>query len=470
MVTLASPRAGLSTNAAALVLPAAATLLALMNYSALLAVLTDTLAGLHAGASAQIWVMGSISLGLAAALLAAGSLADDHGRRRLFVIGAALLALSSAACAAAPNAGVFIAGRVVQGAASAALLTTGLGIIGHSFPTGHERARATGLWGAMLGLGIALGPIIAAGLGELGGWRLWYWATLAASALLAVAGAAWLEESRADRRRGLDLAGLVTMTAGVAALLSAITLGRTGWTRPAVVVLFAVSALLLAAFVLAQARGREPMLDLALFRRPLFLLSAVGALVTGLAVIGIMSYLATVMDLALGLTPLTASLVLGIWSGTSFVAALRAHRLPARFSSRHLLATGLLLSALGDLAMLGLSPDAHWWRLVPGLFVAGVGSGLANAMLARLAVESVPADRASMGSGAGSTARYIGASFGVAIVVTIATSGVHAHTADTARALTHGTNLALLVSAALALAGAALAAVIREREVRPALR
>ncbi|MFG2001097.1 MFS transporter [Spirillospora sp. NPDC048911] len=464
MTTLVSPRAGARPGAstAALVLPGAATLLALMNYTAPLATLTDTSAGLHAGATAQIWVMSSISLGLAASLLAVGSLADDHGRKRLFVIGAVLLAVASAACAIAPTAAVFIAGRIVQGAASAALLAAGLGIIGHSFTTGPERARATGIWGAMLGLGIALGPIASAGLAAAMDWRLWYWVTLAASALLAAA-AGTLTESRAARRRGLDVPGLVTMTAGVAALLSAITLGRTGWTRPGVLILFAVAGALLAAFVAVQARGREPMLDLALFRRPLFLLSIIGALVTGLAVIGVMSYLATVMDLALGLTPLTSALVLGVWSGMSFVAALQARRLPARLSARHLLAIGLALSALGDVAMLGLTPGEHWWRLVPGLAVAGIGSGLANAMLARLAVESVPADRAGMGSGANNTARYVGASVGVAMVVAIATSGVDAHAPDAARALTHGTDIALLVSAALALAGAALAILIRER-------
>ncbi|MES9607161.1 MFS transporter, partial [Actinomadura sp. NPDC000929] len=136
MTTLATPRAARSApgTAAALALPAAATLLALMNYCAPAATLADTARGLHAGATAQIWLMSSISLGLAAALLAAGSLADDHGRRRVFVIGAVALAASSVACALAPNAAVFIAGRVAQGAASAALLVTGLGIVGASFP------------------------------------------------------------------------------------------------------------------------------------------------------------------------------------------------------------------------------------------------------------------------------------------------------------------------------------------------
>ncbi|WP_396450987.1 MFS transporter [Actinomadura sp.] len=459
MTTLAAPRGArrVPVPAAALTLPAAATLLALMNYCAPAATLADTARGLHAGATAQIWLMSSISLGLSAALLAAGGLADDRGRRRTFMLGAAVLAASSVACALAPNAAVFVAGRIVQGAASAALLVTGLGIIGASFEPGPRRARATGMWGAMVGLGIALGPIAAAGLTVLGGWRVWYWTTVAAAALLAVAARA-LEESRAERRRGVDVPGLATMSLGVAALTAAITWGRTGWTQPAVLALLAVAAVLLAAFVLVEARRPVPLVELALFRRPAFLLSVTGALVTGLAVIGVMTYLATMMSLVMGLSPVEAALVLAIWSTLSFAVALQAHRLPARLPVRRLLAAGFALAAAGEFALAGLAPDAHWWRLAPGLAVAGVASGLTNAMLARLAVESVPADRASMGAGANNTARYIGASLGTAVVGAVATGSGHAPSA-----LAHGTNVAMVVSAAAALAYAALALLIRDR-------
>jgi MFS family permease len=345
---------------------------------------------------------------------------------------------------------VFVGGRIVQGAASAALLATGLGIIAASFAPGPHRARATGIWGAMLGLGIALGPIASAGLAAAD-WRLWYWAAAVAAVLLGAA-AFSLPESRAARPRGLDLPGLATLSLGVGALVAAITWGRTGWTRPAVLALSAAAAVLLAAFAAIEARRRKPMLDLGLFRRPAFLLSITGALVTGLAVIGIMSYLATMMTLVMGLSPVVSALVLAIWSGLSFAAALHARRLPARLPAGRLLGAGLALSAAGEFAMLGLAPHTHWWRLVPGLVVSGIGSGVANAMLARLSVESVPADRASMGTGANNTARYVGASVGVAIVGAIATGSGAGPSA-----LAHGTNVAMLVSAVVALAGAALA-------------
>ena len=448
---------------AALALPGAATLLALMNYTAPNAVLHHTAAGLRAGPTAQIWLMSSIGLGLAAALLAAGGLADDHGRRRVFVLGGVLLAASSTGCALAPGAGVFVAARIVQGAATAALIAAGLGLIGATFASGPQRARATGLWGSMVGLGLALGPIAAAGLDALSGWRSWYWVTAAASLLLAAVAARTLPESRAERRRGLDLPGMAAMSLGVAALLAAITWGRTGWAEPGVAGLLVLAAVLLTAFAVVEARRREPMLDLGLFRRPRFLLSVVGALVTGLGIIGIMSYLPAVLAVVLGMSPPAAALLLSVWSGVSFVTAAQARRLPARFRPGRLVAAALALSAAGQLAMLGLGPDGHWWRLVPGLAVSGLGAGLGNAILARLAVESVPPDRAAMGSGAGNTARYIGASLGVALVGAIVTGagGDAAHPAD---AFAHGTAIALVVSSAIALLGALFAAFVRERD------
>ncbi|MEV4259185.1 hypothetical protein AB0J52_39010, partial [Spirillospora sp. NPDC049652] len=292
---------------------------------------------------------------------------------------------------------------------------------------------------------------------ELAGWRLWYWVTVAASLVLTAAARA-LPESRADQRRGLDLPGLVTMVGGVSALLSAVTLGRTGWTRPPVLALLAAAAVLLAAFVAVEARRTAPMLDLGLFRRPAFLLSVGGAMVTGLAVIGMASNLVTVMVSAMRLSPLAASFVLAIWSGLSYVVALQARRLPARWPAGHLLGAGLALSAVGELAMTGIDPGMPWWGLAPGLGIAGAGSGLANAMLARLAVDSVPAQRASMGSGANNTARYIGAAIGVAMVFAITTnSGTSRHD------LTQGFSVALVVSAVLCALGAVAAVPLTRR-------
>ena len=441
----------------------AATLLVLMNYTAPMTVLPQMAAGVGADLTGQTWILNGISLGLAALLLVAGSLADDYGRRRLFVVGAGLLAAASVVCAVAGSTAVLVVARVVQGGASAALIAASLGIVGNAFPAGPSRVRATGLWGAMLGAGIALGPLASGGLTQLWNWRSFYWLFGAAAAVVAVLAAATLRESRATRPRRVDVAGVATLGPGLAALLAAVTQGREGWARPAVLVLFGLAFVLLLAFVAVEARGREPMLDLTLFRRPEFLVSTGGAVVTGLAVIGLMSYLPTVLQHALGQTPLSTAALFGIWSGTAFVSALQARRL--RLRGRTQLAVGLALSALGSLVLFGMLD--HWSapRVVAGLAVGGVGSGLVNAALARLAIESVPADRASMGSGANNTARYIGSSLGVAMVVALV-SAASGPDGD----LSPGVDAAVVVAAAIALVGAVGALVLRGPRSKPSAR
>lgn len=444
--------------ARALAVASAATLLALMNYNSTFSTLSAMARDLHAGTAAQTWFLSSGALGLAVLLLITGSLADDYGRKRVFVSGAAGLAIASVVCAAAPDTPVFVAGRIAQGGASAALLAAGLGLIGSVFPAGPQRARATGVWGAMVGAGVALGPVASTGMAALAGWRSWYWLAAAAATLLAVTAAAQLPESRAERPRRPDLAGVVTFGIGLTALLGGVTQGRSGWGRPAVLVLFAVAAALLAAFIVIENRTQEPMLDLGLFRSPGFVVSTTGAFFTGFAAVGMMSYLPTLANRALGEPPLAAGATLTLWAGMSFAVSLLARRLGVRVRARHQVAAGLLLTAAGHLAMLGLTEHTGWGRLAPGLVVAGAGVGLLNAALARLAVESVPAGRAGMGSGAGNTARYIGGSIGVAVVVAIATT---AGPGSPAHALARGADVALAVTAAVAMAGAITALAIR---------
>jgi MFS family permease len=441
-----------------LALASAATLLVMMNYTAPLITLPETAAGLHAGLSAQTWLLSSISVGLAALLLFMGSLADDRGRKRVFVGGAVVLTAATVAAAAAPNAPVFIVARAVQGGAGAALLAASLGLVGHAFPSPYDRIRATGVWGAMVGAGIALGPLVFAGLASAGSWRTGYWAFAAGTALLAVAAVPLLRDSRTHQPRRLDVPGSLTLGAGLGFLVAAVTEGRAGWLRPAVLLLALAAAVLLAAFVAVEAVRREPMLELALFRRPLFAVGTLGALFTGLAVIGPISYLPAILERGLGLTALQAAYLFLVWSGTSFLMALQARRLANRMAGRLQLALGLLLCGTGAVSMIGFVGADSWLRMVPGLIISGAGSGLLNAGLARLAVEGAPAGRAGMGSGANNTARYVGSSVGVALAVAI----VSAPGGDPGTALARGTNAALLVSAAIAALGAGVAVAMRE--------
>ncbi|MEV7023912.1 MFS transporter, partial [Kitasatospora sp. NPDC093558] len=288
------------------------------------------------------------------------------------------------------------------------------------------------------------------------------------SAALAALAAGVLTESRADRPRPLDPYGVLTLAAGTTFLIAGLAEGRTGWGRPTVLVLLAIGVLLLALFALVEAKVREPMLDLSLFRSPGFIAATGGAMFTGMSMVGFMSYLPTLLQGVLGLSGLAVGGVLAIWSGLSVIAALQARRLAAHLAATTQVALGLLICGIGEAGLYGLGPDSTWLRLAPGLAVAGIGSGVLNAALARLAVSSVPAHRAAMGSGANNTSRYMGSALGVAVTVAVATS---AHPtgpghAAAARALAAGTDRAVVVAATLCFAGAALALAARTAESR----
>ena len=436
-----------------LAVAASATLLVLAVFSAPVPDVRDSILALHGGVSAQTWVLSGMSLGMAAALLTAGVLADDLGRRRVLVWSTALLAIASAIGALAPNVSVLVAARLLQGAAGGGVVASSLGAIGHSFPAGASRAFATSAWGAAVGGGIALGPLLGATLTTSLGWRSSYWLQALGAALL-VPAAARIADSRSANRRRIDVPGAVALTGGMASLTAGLIEGRTSWTSQLTVALLAIGLFSLALFARIELRRQEPMLDLHLFRRPLFVASLSGALFTGLAVIGVMSFSPTLMERGLGISPVDSALVLTAWSATSMAVAITARRLLVRIDSRAALAIGLALCGIGEFALSGLGTGSSWAGLIPGLAIAGIGSGLANPALGRLAVESVPRERTGLGSGSNNTARYIGGAAGVALVVLLVATG---GSAETPHQLLSGWDLATIVCGGLCLVGALIA-------------
>lgn len=329
-----------------LAVAAMGTLLVLGDFSAVVTTVGETSRSLGAGASGQTWALSGMSLGLASALLTVGALADDLGRRRVLVGSAAALAAASALAALAGDTAVFVAARVLQGIAGAGVIAAGLAAIGHAFPAGAPRTHATGVWGAALGAGIAIGPLAGATLAAALGWRSGYWLQAAGAAAL-VPAAATISESRAHTPRPVDLPGLVALAGGMASATAGLVEGRSGWTSAATVALLAGGAVLLGAFAAIELRRHAPMVDLRLLGQAPFVASVSGALFTGLAIVGLMSYSATFYQRALGIGVIGSAGVLGAWSATSIVAALGARRLPAGVPSHVRLAIGLALAGAG---------------------------------------------------------------------------------------------------------------------------
>lgn len=441
-----------------LLVSVAGTFLALALFTTPFGSLAEVAAVLGAGAGAQTWMLSSMSVGLTAGLLIAGVLADEHGRRRMFVAGTAMIAAMCVLGVATASAPVFIAGRVGQGLGAAAVVSCSLGLIGHTFPTGAKRVRASGLWGAAVGAGIAFGPVLAAVLNSSLGWRSPYLFFALLASGVALAARLLLPASVPGVARRVDLPGALLLGSGTVALLAGLVTGRGGWTQPTTVALLVAGVMLLAGFTLVEWRadraGRDPLLELGLLRRPDFAAVTVAGVATGLGVIAAMSYAPIVLERGLHASALVGSMAIVIWSGVSVPVALMARKLKIDGDAQ--LAGGLLLVAVGLGLLTALHDGDGLARLVPGLVIAGIGSGVLNAALGRQAVSSVPPERAGMGSGVNNTARYLGSAIGVTVVSVIAT---HADPS----ALLAGWNTAVLVTAAFSATGAVTVLLLRAR-------
>jgi hypothetical protein len=302
-----------------------------------------------------------------------------------------------------------------------------------------------------VGAGTGLGGIAAVVLDHAdGSWRVTYAVTAALAFVLAALAVRLLPESAASRSRPVDVAGVLLLGGGLGALLAGLLEGRTGWSAGPVGLVVG-GAVLLTGFVAVQARRTAPLIDLALFRVRGFTAATLGALIAGVGIIGVASYVPTVLQRGLGASLPSVMVLMLIWSaiGTATSWLLRgAHAV----SGRVLLTGALGVSAAGLAGLVVLVPGASEWCLLPGLAVLGVGYGAANAALGRESIAHLPAAQAGMGSGTNNTARYVGSALGVTLTAVLAVPSAPP------AVLLHGFDVAALGGAALSLVGAALIA------------
>ena len=367
------------------------------------------------------WFVTAYTLALVAGMLPAGLIADRYGRRRLLLAALVLFGLGSAFCAFAPDAQVFIAGRVALGLAGAAIIVVALATLTVLFDE-DERPRAIGIWGAANFIGLPLGPI-------LGGWILtnawWGWIFLinvpiAVTAFIAVA--ALVPESRAERAPGIDVAGIVLSSGGlVAVMYGLVEAGEVGWTDPRTLAWLLGGLAVLVAFVgwerrLGSRPGGEPLVDLSLFRSPTF---TWGIVCTAFGVFGLFGamfalpqYLQAVMAVdpqgsGLRLLPLVAGLVIG---------AVPADRIVARVGPKVTVTTGfavvVVALVLGSTTSL-TSGDAF---LAAWTFLLGAGAGVAFATAASIALVEVSPDRSGVAAGLLQAVVKLGPAFGATIL------------------------------------------------------
>ena len=437
-------------------LVALGTALVLVTYVTPMATLPQTAADLGAGAGARAWMLSSMSVGLAAGLLASGALGDAVGRRRTYLVGLAAMGLGALVCAFAPWTAVFVGARVLEGLGGAAILACGLAILAHASPKAADRVRATGIWGASVGLGITAGAILAAALNVGTDWREAYLVIGFAALALVLPSGRLVPESSAEHARRLDLPGVLTLAASLTLLVSGLTAARSGLS-PAATALLALSAVLLVVFSLVEMRSAQPMVDLGLLRSPGFLSATLGAMVLGIGIIGMTSNVPTLVQIGLGGSLWVATWLVVGWSATSVLSSLLVRRVVIPLSGPDLIAAAMLVVGLGQLLALGIGSDSSAWLLMPSLVVSGLATGVLNAVLGREAVANVPPDRAAMGSGSNNTARYLGAACGITVFSVVLS---HSGTGAGAAKLVDGWSTAVLVASAASVLGALGIAVI----------
>lgn len=435
-------------------LVALGTALVLVTYVTPMATVPRTVADLGSGSGARAWILSSMSVGLAAGLLASGALGDGLGRRRVYVAGLALLAAGALGSAVAPSSAIFVGSRVLEGLGGAAVLACGLAILAHAFHEPAARAHATGVWGASVGLGITVGAILAAALDIGTGWRETYAVVGAVALGLLAPSLRWLPESKAVQARRLDLPGALSLAAALTLLVSGLTQARSGLSA-GTLLLLGLSVLLLIGFVLVERSSAEPMVDLGLLRSPGFLAATLGALVLGIGIIGMSSNVPFLVQVGLGGSLWVATWLVAGWSGAGVLTSLLLRRYTIPLSGPNLIAVAMLVVGLGQLLALAIGTGSSPWRLLPSLLVAGLATGVLNAVLGREAVANVPVDRAAMGSGSNNTARYLGAACGITVF-----SVVLSHGGDGAGAagLVHGWSTAILLASAVSIGGAGVIA------------
>jgi EmrB/QacA subfamily drug resistance transporter len=362
------------------------------------------------------WVIDAYALTLAALLLTTGSLADLYGRRRLYLGGLVVFTAASALCGAAQSPLMLELSRGLQGVGGAAMFSVSLALLANAF-RGKDRGVAFGVWGALTGVAVAIGPIVGGALVTGASWRWIFYVNLPIGVIALALTMLRVTESRDERAARPDWAGFVLFTGALSCLVYAlIEAGRTSFTATLVLGCFAAAAVLLAAFVVVEARSAHPMFDLRLFRLPTFVGGDVAAFGLSAGIFSVLLFLVLYLQDVLGYSALQTGLRLLILSGAIMLVSGAAGRLTTKVPVRALIGPGLVLVGVGLLLMRGLTATSTWTHLIPGLIVAGVGVGFINPPLASTAVGVVQPQRAGMASGINSTFRQVGIATGIALL------------------------------------------------------
>ncbi|MGL4287084.1 MAG: MFS transporter, partial [Phreatobacter sp.] len=385
---------------------------------------------LHADFKQLQWIMNAYTIACTAVLMAAGTLADRYGRKRVFMIGIVAFGFTSLICGLAHNATLLIAGRFLQGMSGGAMLICQVAVLSHQFREGRERGTAFGLWGIIFGIGLGFGPIVGGAIVALSNWQ-WVFLVHGVLALatlgLAVGG---VVESRDPDAGRLDVAGIATLSVSVFCLAYFITQGPDlGFASPSALTILGVAVLSFLAFVIAEKISPRPMFDVSVFRIRRFSGALLGSVGMNFSFWPFMIYLPIYFQAGLGYDSLATGLALLAYTLPTLVVPPLGERLALRYRPGLVIPAGLFAIGLGFILMwFGSAADnASWLTMLPGCLLAGAGLGLTNTPVTNTTTASVPAERAGMASGIDMSARMISLAVNIALMGVILVEGVLSH-------------------------------------------
>lgn len=381
---------------------------------------------LAASISGLQWVIDAYTMVVASLLMLAGSMADRFGRRRVFQSGMALFMLGSLLCSIAPNIQGLVAFRIIQALGATMLNPVAMSIIANTFHEPRERARAIGVWGAVAGVSMALGPVIGGVLTASVGWRSIFWVNLPVGAAAMLLAARFIPESKAPRPRRIDPVGQMLVFIILAAVTYAVIEGpHAGWGSTTIVGLFSVAALSLVALLIYEPRRHEPLIDIRFFRSAPFSSATLIAICSFAAFSGFLFLNALYLQEVRGMSAFHTGLCTLPLAVATIVCSPFSGRLVGTYGTRpSLLASGTAM-VISALMMTQLTTTTPIPLLLFTYVIFGIGFGMVNAPITNTAVSGMPKAQAGLAAAVASTSRQIGASLGVALAGTILGSHVH---------------------------------------------
>jgi EmrB/QacA subfamily drug resistance transporter len=372
---------------------------------------------LHASTSQLQWVVDAFSLLFAGSVLAAGSLSDRFGRRGMLLAGLSVFGLASLAGGLTDSPGQLIAARAVMGVGAAMVFPSTLSLLTNAFTERRERALAIGLWGAITGVAIALGPIVGGWLLQLSSWRSIFFAMTPVAAVAGGLAARYVPTSRDDHAPRTDRAGFALSTAMIALLIyTIIEAPNHGWGSARTLGSFALTTVLAAAFVVWERRTKQPMLDLTLFSNPRFTAASASVAISFFALSGFIFLVTQYFQFLKGYGPLSTGVRLLPVASFVAISSILGTKLAVRIGTKLVVAAGLFAMAAFYLWVTTAAVGTSYGTIAAQMVVLGTGMGLTSAPATEAIMGVVPKAKAGVGSAVNDATRLLGGTLGVAVI------------------------------------------------------